>query len=98
MLGFERRFVDALTTTPDPATRRRVAAWVDGSLRSMPQHLRLGIAGETVLLATWSAVARHDVVTVATALDRSPIGLLRQYVRLFRSLVLFAEQELLPAT
>ena len=97
MLGFERRFVDALTTTPDPGTRRQVASWVDGSLRTMPQHLRLGVAGETVLLAAWSTVARRDPATLATDLDRSPIGLLRQYVRLFRSLVLFAEQELAPA-
>jgi hypothetical protein len=97
MLGFERRFVDALTTTPDPATRQRVAAWVEGSLRTMPQHLRFGVAGETVLLATWSTLARRDAIAVASALDRSPVGLLRQYVRLFRSLVLFAEQELAPA-
>ena len=57
----------------------------------------LKIDGETVLLAAWSTVARHDAARIAGALDRSPIGLLRQYVRLFRSLVLFAEQELAPA-
>jgi hypothetical protein len=97
MLGFERRFVDALATTPDPAIRQRVEAWVDGSLRTMPQHLRVGVVGETILLATWSTVARRDAAAVVVALDRSPVVLLRQYVRLFRSLVLFAEQELAPA-
>ena len=97
MLGFERRFVDALVSTPDPGIRQQVETWVDGSLRTMPQHLRLGVVGETVLLTAWSTVARRDAAAVATALDRSPIGLLRQYVRLFRSLVLFAEQELTPA-
>lgn len=97
MLGFERRFVDALITAPDPGTRRQVESWVEGSLRTMPQHLRLGVAGETVLLAAWSTVARRDAARIAIELDRSPIGLLRQYVRLFRSLVLFAEQELTPA-
>lgn len=98
MLGFERRFVDALMTTPDPAVRRQVETWVDGSLRSMPQHLRLGVVGETVLLAGWSAATRCDAAALAASLDRSPVGLLRQYVRLFRSLVLFAEQELAPAS
>jgi hypothetical protein len=97
MLGFERRFVRALVTTGDPAVRGRVEAWVAGSLRTMPQHLRLGVLGETVLLSGWSAISRRDVATLPTTLERSPLMPLRQYVRLFRSLVLFAEQELTPA-
>ena len=97
MLGFERRFVGALTTTPDPGIRGEVETWVEGSLRAMPQHLRLGVAGETVLLSAWAALSRTDAAALAAALDRSPVALLRQYVRLFRSLVLFAEQELAPA-
>ena len=97
MLAFERRFVDALLTTDDPAVRNRVQAWVDGSLRTMPQHLRLGVVGETLLLAGWSSVARPDLDRLPSQLDRSPLMPLRQYARLFRSLVLFAEQELAPA-
>jgi hypothetical protein len=97
MLGFERRFVHALVASGDPAIRRRVEAWVAGSLRTMPQHLRLGVLGETVLLSGWSAVSRRDVATLPATLERSPLMPLRQYVRLFRSLVLFAEQELTPA-
>jgi hypothetical protein len=97
MLGFERRFVDALVATRDPAVRSRVHEWVAGSLRTMPQHLRIGVLGETVLLSGWTAVSRRDVTTLPATLERSPLMPLRQYVRLFRSLVLFAEQELTPA-
>ena len=97
MLGFERRFVGALTTAPDPAIRAEVEAWVESSLRAMPQHLRLGVVGQTVLLGVWATVSRRQPAALAAALDRSPVALLRQYVRLFRSLVLFAEQELAPA-
>ena len=97
MLGFERRFVRALVASDDPAVRGRVETWVDGSLRTMPQHLRLGVLGETLLLSGWTSVARRDVATLPATLERSPLMPLRQYVRLFRSLVLFAEQELTPA-
>jgi hypothetical protein len=97
MLAFERRFVDALVTTDDPVVRRRVGEWVDGSLRTMPQHLRLGVLSETLVLAGWTSVARRDLDRLPAALDRSPLMPLRQYARLFRSLVLFAEQELAPA-
>jgi hypothetical protein len=106
MLAFERRFVDALLDglpgsggggSVDPAVRSRVHEWVDGSLRTMPQHLRLGVAGESVLLAGWSSVAPGPLDALPAKLERSPVLVLRQYVRLFRSLVLFAEQELTPA-
>ena len=101
MLDFERRFVDALVTTDDPAVRTHVHEWVDGSLRTMPQHLRLGVAGETLVLTGWTALrgrrAEGDLDDLPGSLERSPLMPLRQYVRLFRSLVLFAEQELAPA-
>jgi hypothetical protein len=64
----------------------------------MPQHLRLGVLAETLLLAGWSTVSRQGVATLPSTLERSPLMPLRQYVRLFRSLVLFAEQELTPAS
>jgi hypothetical protein len=94
---FERRFVDALVQSEDPAVRARVHGWVASSLATMPQHLRLGVLCETAALSSWAAVRRVDVATLPTALERSPLMPLRQYVRLFRSLVLFAEQELAPA-
>lgn len=97
MLAFERRFVDALTSTDDPAVRSRVSTWVAGSLDTMPQHLRLGVVGESLALAAWSMVTRRDMEQLPASLERSPLMPMRQYVRLFRSLVLFAEQELAPA-
>lgn len=97
MLGFERQVVDALTTTSDPAVRRRVESWVESSLRAMPQHLRLGVLAESVAVGAWARAARRDPQGVVAALDASPVALLRQYPRLLRSLVLFAEQELAPA-
>jgi hypothetical protein len=101
MLGFERRFVDALADSIDaheePEVRRRVADWVDGSLATMPQHLRLGVLAESLLLAAYTAVPGRSVADLPAALERSPLMPMRQYVRLFRSLVLFAAQELAPA-
>ena len=97
MLGFEQQFVDALAQSDDPAISTRVRTWVDGSLRTMPQHLRLGLFCESVVLAGWTAVRGGDVRELPGALERSPLMPFRQYVRLFRSLVMFAEQELIPA-
>lgn len=100
MLRFERTVVATLMTTADPARRSAVEAFVDGTLRSMPEHLRAGVLAESIALTALATVLRsgrgagggHD--RLLSALERSPLGLLRQYVRLFRSLVLFAEEEL----
>lgn len=59
----------------------------------MPEHLRLSIGAASVVLAGWALVFQPGGGLVRS-LDRSPIPQFRQYVRLFRSLVLFAEQEL----
>ena len=106
MLWFEREVVATLVGSPDPAVRSEVEAFVDGSLRDMPEHLRAGVVGESVLLGTYVAGLRaagrlpsDDPQALARLLDRwesSRIGVLRQYVRLLRSLVLFAEHELAP--
>jgi hypothetical protein len=45
MLRFEREVVGALVGSDDPAVRSSVEAFVDGSLRDKPEHLRLGVAG-----------------------------------------------------
>jgi hypothetical protein len=98
VLGFEKKVVATLVTTKDPERRAEVEAFVDGTLRSMPEHLRAGIAAESVLLGTWDRARRRGrggAVDLA-ALDGSRIDVVRQYVRLLRGLVLFAESELEP--
>lgn len=95
MLPVERRVVAELTTTSDPALRRAVEEWVDSTLREMSDVLRLGVAAESVLFTAWLALARRDgVARLLRWLDASPVGVLRSYPRLFRSLVLFGELEL----
>jgi hypothetical protein len=107
MLWFEREVVGALTVSQDQSLRSSVEAFVDGSLRDMPEHVRLGVAGESVLLGTWVGALRkvgrlaaddpHALVTALESWETSPIGVLRSYVRLMRTLVVFAENELAPA-
>jgi hypothetical protein len=107
MLWFEREVVGALTESPDQPLRSSVEAFVDGSLRDMPEHLRAGVAGESVLLGTYVLALRrtgrlpegdsHALAARLESWESSRIGVLRQYVRLMRSLVVFAENELAPA-
>jgi hypothetical protein len=101
MLWFEREVVGALVASPDPAVRSAVEAFVDGSLRDMPEPIRLGVVGETVLLGGYVAALRlrrrvgdAEIVELLDRWEASPIGLLRQWPRMMRSLVLFAENEL----
>jgi hypothetical protein len=103
MLSFERQMVSTLVTTTDKRRRSQVEAYVDGALRAMPEHLRAGVAAESLVLGTWArllrALGRLDNRTLDTRLERweaSRLGPVRQYVRLLRSLVLFAEHELAP--
>lgn len=106
VLWFDREVVAVLTRSQDPAVRSAVEAFVDGSLRDKPEYVRLGLAGESLLLGGYVAALRalgrldggdalrrrlHDW-------ERSRIGVLRQYVRALRALVVFAEAELAPAT
>jgi hypothetical protein len=94
MLGFERRMVAALTTSPDPALRAGVEGWVDDTLRDMPEHLRLGVLAESIGLGLWARVRPSDDHALLASFERSPLWPVRQYVRLLRSLVLYAENEL----
>lgn len=94
MLGFERRMVAALTTTSDPALRSGVEGWVDGSLRDMPEVLRLGVLVESVGLGLWARARPQADTALLRSFEYSPLWPVRQYVRLLRSLVLFAENEL----
>ena len=105
MLSFERQVVAALVGSDDPAVRSSVEAFVDGSLRDKPEHLRLGVAGESVVLGTYvallRALGRIDGDEALRALLRSwengRIGVVRQYVRAMQALVVFAENELASA-
>ena len=94
MLGFERRIVAALTTATDPDLRAGVASWVDDTLRDMPEHLRLGVVAESVALGAWARLRGTDDRALLASFERSPLWPVRQYVRLLRGLVIFAEQEL----
>jgi hypothetical protein len=94
MLRFERQVVASLITTDEPAERAAIEAFVDGSLRDMPEYLRVGVVAESLLLDAWSRVRGGGPEAVLASLEHSPVGLLRQYERLLGSLVLFAEQEL----
>lgn len=104
MLWFEREVVGALVTAPDHTIGSAVEAFVDGTLRDMPELFRAAVATESVVFGTYyrlRARGRSDdsdgveLLRQLDAWERSPVGPVRQYVRLMRSLVLFAEQELI---
>ena len=59
MLPYERRVVDALLSSDDPERRQAVADHAGAALAAMPEFIRVGIAGETVLLGTWSGLRRR---------------------------------------
>jgi len=106
MLWFEREVVGALIESSDPTVRSGVEAFVDGSLRDMPEHLRAGVVGESVLLGAYVAALRaagrlpandpHALAELLEGWEASRIGVLRQYVRMMKSLVVFAQNELTP--
>ncbi len=104
MLWFEREVVTHLISPDlDERWRADVEAYVDGALRVMPPHLRAGVAMESLAFGAWPsaqrALGRLDPATVDRAVEwcrTSRIDVVRQYVRLLESLVLFAENELVP--
>lgn len=85
--------VAALCDRSDAASRAAVEAWVDASLADMPEVLRFGVRAESLLAAALTRARGDSLDETLMWMARSPVGLLRQYVRLFRSLVLFAELE-----
>lgn len=102
MLWFERQVVHTLVSpTASAARRSQIEDYVDSALRSMPEHLRAGVAGESLIFGSWprleAALGRHDPQALRARVERwkaSRFDLVRQYVRLLQSLVLFAENEL----
>jgi len=104
MRWFERQLAAHLTRPdPDEAEPLEGADYVDGALRVMPMHLRVGILTESFAFGAGRLLlgraGRRDATTADRVIARcrtSRIDVVRQYVRVFESLVLFAENELLP--
>ena len=104
MLWFEREVVASLVNPSlDDDGRAAVEGYVARSLSVMPEHLRLGVAAESLVLGAWPrvqhALGRFDRSSLHDRLERwktSRLDPVRQYVRLLQSLVLFAENELVP--
>jgi hypothetical protein len=93
-----------MSSTLDDPARNAVESYVDDTLRSMPEHLRAGVFGESLLFGTGPllahALGRDDDARLHARIERwrtSKIDFVRQYVRLLHSLVLFAENELAPS-
>ncbi len=93
-----------MSPTLDDAERAAVESYVDKTLRSMPEHLRAGVLGESVLFGARARLAHAFGRPADTGLrarverwKTSHIDFVRQYVRLLHSLVLFAENELAPS-
>jgi hypothetical protein len=102
VLRFERELVATLVSPKlGEGARDAVATYVDESLRSMPEHLRVGVAAESLIFGAWPrlqiALGRLDRRALEHRVrqwKRSRFDPLRQYVRVFSSLVVFAENEL----
>ena len=93
-----------MSPTLDDPTRAAVESYVDETLRSMPEHLRAGVVAESLLFGVRPlieyALGRAVDTEVRTRVERwktSRIDVVRQYVRLLQSLVLFAENEFTPS-
>jgi hypothetical protein len=103
MLWLEREVVASLSADVDPAHRAAIEAYVEGVLSDMPDHLRLGVAGESVVLGTGIRLARmvgsrRSLQDWLDLFERNPIGPIRQYARLLSSLTIFAIEELAPTS
>jgi hypothetical protein len=102
VLGFERRVVASLVEHLAPELRGPVAGYAESAISALPEHLRAGLAAESLLLGACDRVlaalpGRSWSGLRLEALETSSIGPVRQYARLLQSLVLVAEHELAPA-
>ena len=103
MLWLEQCVVAALAGADDLRTDGAISEFVRSSFAAMPQHLRLGVAGESLVLGAWVRV-RHgsqpspdSMRRALSSWEHSPVGVIRQYARLLSSLVIFAQQETLES-
>ena len=98
MLWLEDRVVSALAGEDDHRTDGAISRYVASTLAAMPQHLRLGVALESVGLGIVTRLRygpSPDDAAVHRAIaswERFPVGLVQLYPRLLASLVLFAQQ------
>jgi hypothetical protein len=102
MLWLEREVVASLSADVDPGHRAAIETYVEGVLRDMPDHLRLGVAAESVALGAGIRLARRvgssrSLRDWLDLFERNPVGPIRQYARLLSSLTIFAIEELAPA-
>ena len=104
MLWFERQVVGTLMSPSlDADARTASESYFATTLKSMPEHLRAGVAAESIVLGGWSwlenRAGRLHERRLRTRVARwkiSKLDPIRQYVRLLDSLVVFAENELAP--
>jgi hypothetical protein len=101
MLWLERQVVTSLSGDVGPQHRIAIEGYVDGVLRVMPELLRMGVAGESIVLGAGAWLAprlgsRRPLSERIEGWEHSRIGPIRQYVRLLSSLVIFASEELAP--
>jgi hypothetical protein len=100
MFWLEDRVVGALAGADDARTGGAISEFVATTLAAMPQHLRLGVALESLGLGVLTRIrygVDPDDGQIRRAIEsweRFPVGLVQLYPRLFASLVLFAQQEL----
>ena len=100
MPSFRSRVIDALLAPLDPVQRGPAEQFVHGSLGDLPEHLRLGIMVDSVLLELLTRATHQGRIPDEAALralvarwEANPLTPIRQYARLLSSLVLFADQE-----
>jgi hypothetical protein len=106
VLWLERQVVHALMSPDLPQeTRAAVEAYVEETLHSMPEHLRLGVGVESLAFGArphlQHALGRLDDGALRRRIEKmrtSRVDVIRQYVRLLQSLVLFAENEFATTT
>jgi hypothetical protein len=106
MLWIERQVVARLVNPQlDVRWQSAIEDYVDGALHAMPQHLRTGVAAESLIFGVrpnlQRALGRFDPGSLDRTVEQwsaSRIDVVRQYIRLLSSLVLFAENELVPET
>ena len=101
MLWLERRIVAALAGADDVRTGGAITEFVDTSFRAMPQHLRAGVVGESILLGAYVCLRRGldpsgaEILAAMDQWEHHPIGVIRQYARLLSSLVIFPQHEII---
>lgn len=100
MPDFTNRILDALMAPLEPTQRGTTEAFIAGSLGDLPQHLKFGIAVDSILLETYTRATNGGRIPDADTLravvarwESNPLTPIRQYARLLSSLVLFADQE-----